>query len=429
MSSLTDLLPQQSATVQAIEAAWKKRGDSQPKRGYLGGSAIGHHCERYLWYSFRDCCKPEFSGRLYRLFDRGHREEPAFVEDLKAIGCEVYEVNPESGEQFEVVGCGGHFKGHADGVALGVPEAPKTWHLLEMKTSNSRDFKKLVKEGVEVAKPVHYAQIQVYMHMMKLTRALYLVVCKETDELYSERIRHDPAKGKALIEKAERIISSSKPPERCADRPDSFACKFCDAHALCWGQGEAAVPVPALSCRQCCHATPSANGQWTCSIGRNFGTPCERHLMLPGLIHGEQQVEALRNPDGADVIEITDEEGKTVWRHGPDGNAGQYTSHDLMTLPRILVSMPWPKPIKTDGVVTIDLKARYSGEECKRVALCKAEELPETWRKLYNGVMPTPQATAKTEQWSAAEFDGGRCAFVWSDGSAEIREDTNFAPF
>ena len=75
-----------SLTVQAIVDHYKKKGDSEPLRKYLGASIIGHECDRYLWYLFRQCVIREFKGRLYRLFDTGHRSESRFSDDLRAIG-------------------------------------------------------------------------------------------------------------------------------------------------------------------------------------------------------------------------------------------------------------------------------------------------------------------------------------------------------
>ena len=118
MTNLSDILPSQSETVQAIKAYWKTRGDSEPARGYLGASSIGIECSRELWYSFRKCSEPSFDGRMYRLFNRGHKEEARFVEELRGIGCEVHEFD-ENGNQFKVIACDGHFLGHTDGAVLG----------------------------------------------------------------------------------------------------------------------------------------------------------------------------------------------------------------------------------------------------------------------------------------------------------------------
>ena len=91
MPDIKKFLPTDSKTVTAIYEAYKKTGDSESSRGYLGASSIGHSCERYLWYQFRGCCRPEFSGRMYRLFGTGDLEEARFVKDLRDIGCELHD--------------------------------------------------------------------------------------------------------------------------------------------------------------------------------------------------------------------------------------------------------------------------------------------------------------------------------------------------
>src|SRR6185369_15095725 len=75
----------------------------------------------------------------------------------------------------------GHFGGTPDGIIRGIPEAPATWHILELKTSNDSRWTELSKKGVELACPEHYAQMQVYMVGAKLDRALYLAVNKDDD--------------------------------------------------------------------------------------------------------------------------------------------------------------------------------------------------------------------------------------------------------
>jgi hypothetical protein len=302
------------------------RAEAKP-RDYLGGSAIGRKCKRQLWYDFRKAKIAEFPGRLLRLFETGHREEDRMIEDLKAIGLEVYGVNPETGEQFEVEAFGGHFAGHLDGLVRGVPDAPKQWHLFEAKTSNSKGFRKLSyhkcddcnryvepanaggcprcscdeiepPQGVKKAKPVHYAQMQVYMGLAPKfwdqwgldgeppKAALYMVHCKEDDRLYLERVHFDQAVFEELGHKAKEIIESEGPPDKIAFTEDYYLCRWCDFSDICHGQA-----VPRLDCRTCIHSTPAMEGQgWVCDReGR--GTPlgghyegCPHHLYLPPLL-------------------------------------------------------------------------------------------------------------------------------------------------
>ena len=93
MSDISQHLPEESKTVAAIYAYYKKVGDTGHMSQTLPVSLLGHPCERYLWYCFRQCCKPEFDGRMYRLFETGNLEEARFVKDLQAIGCTVYDID------------------------------------------------------------------------------------------------------------------------------------------------------------------------------------------------------------------------------------------------------------------------------------------------------------------------------------------------
>lgn len=67
----------------------------QGVRRYIGGSSLGHPCDRNNWYGFHWSSPPErFEARMLRLFDRGHREEERLIECLRLIGCEVEEHDP-----------------------------------------------------------------------------------------------------------------------------------------------------------------------------------------------------------------------------------------------------------------------------------------------------------------------------------------------
>ena len=156
-----------------------------------GASIIGKSCARALWYDFRWVTPSRFSGRLLRLFETGQLEEDRIVRNLRATGATVLELDPETGRQFRVEAHGGHFGGSLDGVAIGLLEAPKTWHVLEFKTHGVKSFADLTAKGVVLAKPQHAAQMQIYMHLTGITRALYMAVCKNTDALHIERVEAD----------------------------------------------------------------------------------------------------------------------------------------------------------------------------------------------------------------------------------------------
>lgn len=280
-----------SATREAIFAAYEADA-GEGFRAHLGASVIGKDCERALWYDFRWVTRPRHSGRVLRLFETGQLEEARLVRNLRRIGATVLEVDPETGRQFQVSAHGGHFGGSLDGVAVGLPEAPKTWHVLEFKTHSNKSFQDLVTKQVQQSKPQHYAQMQIYLHLMGLTRALYLAVAKDTDDVYAERVYADAEYAQRLLAKAARVIFTDRAPPRISDDPTWFQCRYCDHAALCHGgiHGEAMAEV---HCRSCLHASP-IDGGWHCAEQQKPLTyadqraGCGRHLFLPDLVPGEQ---------------------------------------------------------------------------------------------------------------------------------------------
>lgn len=337
MGNLTKYKAETSKTVAAIYDWHKRRGDAEKPRKYLGASIAGHECDRYLWFSFRQCFKPNFDGRMYRLFETGQLEEARFIAELRKIGCEVVD-RDEDGEQIGIEDIGGHFRGHLDGVGHNIPEAPETWHVLEFKTfggseNETKDFEKVKSMGVKIGKPVHYAQFQIYMGKTELTRTLYLCKKKATDELYSERIKYDKDFYKSIMARMRRIIESIELPDRCSKRSDDYRCGYCDARDICWGCESPCVPLPSITCRTCCHATPETDmdgGTWTCNksgkkeVLDDTDNPCEYHLLIPGLVVGCEPVDA-----GDDWIEFENPDGQR-WRHGI-GDPTYSTTQDLTT--------------------------------------------------------------------------------------------------
>lgn len=303
-------------TVNAIYAAYEAEREDH-RRGHLGASLIGKECDRALWYDFRWISTPQFDGRMLRLFQTGHMAEARFVADLRRIGVTVHEADPETGIQFRVADSGGHFSGSMDGVALGVPEAPKTWHVCEFKTHNAKSFDKLKKDGVQKAKPQHYAQMQVYMHLTGMTRALYLAVCKDNDELYGERVEHDEAEAVKLIARARRIVGAVRPPERISSDPAWYLCRFCDHRPACH-----AGALPDVSCRTCAWSTPVEDGTWACDKHKKTlsqdeqKAACAAHRYIPDLVPGVQ-VDAAED---ASWISYAMHDGST-WTDGRDVKA------------------------------------------------------------------------------------------------------------
>jgi hypothetical protein len=316
---------------EAIYAAYeaRERGENRP---HLGASRIGIACERAIWYGFRHALRPRFPGRVLRLFQTGHLEEPRMIEDLRSIGADVFEVDPDTGRQWQVSMWGGHFGGSADGLARGVPGmAPDELVLLEFKT-HAKSFASLDNpNGVRGSKkPDHYAQMQVYMHLLPVAprRALYMAKDKATDELYCEVIEYDQPFARSMVDRAERVIFGDRPPARISENPAWWQCTYCDYREVCHGQD-----IADENCRTCAASRPLRDGSWECTLGRRIGKACEQWLPLPGMTPGEVTDHTDDWTEGKAWLVFTSRSGAR-YRMGVDG----------VTHAEARAVMPWAAP-------------------------------------------------------------------------------------
>jgi hypothetical protein len=249
---------------------------AQEPRTHLGASVIADDCNAKIWGGFRWLKQEQFSGRMNRLFDRGHLEESRFVRYLKAMGFEIKEFD-ENGEQFGLKGCNGHFGGSLDGMA----KAPTRYELptdlvllLEFKTHGENSFTKLAGkkphytsnetrtggEGMRNSKPMHYGQMCAYGRAYSLNYGLYVAVDKDTDEWFFDIIPLDWNYADDLFRKADGIIRAQEQPQKISMTETFFKCKMCHLSGICF-RGE----LPEKNCRSCVWAKPIEDGQWKCT--------------------------------------------------------------------------------------------------------------------------------------------------------------------
>jgi hypothetical protein len=321
-------------TLEAVDAAIEARGNAEPERPYLGMSEVGRECGRALWYGFRWCSPKAFDAAALKRFEDGHLGESLQAARLRLVaGITLYTEDPRTpGHQFGFQDLGGHFRGHMDGVILGLLQSVKTWHVWENKQVGDDKQRKLLKDkatkgekaALESWDPIYYAQAQLYMHYSGLTR--HYLTCASAGGRNTVSVRTDavPQAAQALIEKARRIITASEPLTRLSERPDWYQCKWCDHRAVCH---EGAVPQ--ATCRTCAHATPEldGDGRWSCAwfscdlsvdVQRQGGE-CPAHVFIPALLSGWQVLDA---DPAAGWVDYRMPNGRQV-RNGPGGWASR----------------------------------------------------------------------------------------------------------
>lgn len=282
---MTAIPPPAQPTVDAI---WRAREAAAAERaeyltGGISASMVGNECDRALFYELRWVSEPEqFSGRILRIFERGDIEEQRVYADLRAAGVEI-------DEQAEFTAVQGFLRGRADGIATGILEAPKTRHVLEIKSAKASDWRSVQKHGLAKAKPLHWHQLHTGMSCLGIDRGFYIMVNKDTEEILTERISLDPEVAARTEARVARIVDAHDAPGRLNDDPEAFGCRFCKHKAVCH-EAKAAR----RTCRSCLHFSFTRDGLGHCE---RFDRPmrrerqaegCPAHLYLPSLVNGEQ---------------------------------------------------------------------------------------------------------------------------------------------
>lgn len=264
------VLPALSARIDAAIAETQDASAKQEhkqSRGHLGASIIGRECLREIWYSWRGVTDVQFDGRILRLFNRGHEEEHRMVRWITRIGGKVQTLDPQTGQQLRFTGYKGHFAGSADGIITGLQGlehlglTTDSRLLAEFKTHGLKSYDILEAQGVQVAKPEHYAQTQIYTYELDCDAGIYIGVCKNTDRLHIELLPKDVAAYSTASNRARYIVDHAGIPPRVAHASaSSFKCKFCDHRLPC----HFGVPF-VKSCRTCSFVSPVDGGRWLCN--------------------------------------------------------------------------------------------------------------------------------------------------------------------
>lgn len=301
-----------------LEAA-SKRELAEPRRSHLGASEIGAKCAREIWGKFRWVLDVPWRGDQLRLLDRGSNEEVRVHRWLTAMNIEIrpwaerllYHAGSDSfytqdwddpisdddvvdvslmphmvtlfkmqmGElkQWGFTDHEGHFAGSNDGKIKDLTRwfpLAKGWGLLECKTAGQKAFDEMLKQAVQQSKPEHYIQMQEYMKYMDLPWALYVMVCKNNDQIYVEFVTRKIEVGDAYSHRAGQVISAQLPPPRISSDPSFFGCRFCDIKRLCH-YGEEVEK----NCRSCQFASPGPDKTWVCGLHRK---PIPAHFIPKG---------------------------------------------------------------------------------------------------------------------------------------------------
>jgi hypothetical protein len=224
-----------------IDPALQFENSAQTPRAYLGASRLGAPCERQLQYEYvKAPVDPDkgFSGRILRIFERGHRTEDMAIRWLRLAGFTL-KTEDANANQFGFSVAGGRLRGHVDGVLLAGPDGFAYPALWENKCLGAKSWRDVQKKGLAASKPVYAAQMAVYQSYLELHQhpALFTAVNADTMEIYAELVPFDAGLAQRMSDRGALVIRATEADEllpRSFTDPTHFECKFCSWSERCW---------------------------------------------------------------------------------------------------------------------------------------------------------------------------------------------------
>lgn len=234
-------IPQRKySTIREFKRIIVENSSKEKRRNYIGASSIGDKCSRKIWYNYNGYDKEPSNWIGLLAAEDGHATEDLISKRLRLIPSVELYTHDENGCQFGFDL--GFFKGHYDGVIRGILEAPKTWHIYEVKTKEEKFINKLEKlineygekKALEKWNYTYYCQAVLYMYMENLTRHFMIISKPGGRDAISLRTESNNKLAQSLIEKATRIYKSKLEPERAYHSKDYFECSWCNFRNECW---------------------------------------------------------------------------------------------------------------------------------------------------------------------------------------------------
>ena len=234
----------------SVEAAAEFTDDTFD-RAYIGGSSIGHACERSIALRLRAFPKDKRTPSSQRILGTGHLFEQELVKILRRTiaskggkDFKLTHVGKSIKDQLEVTH-GNFVRAYGDGVI----ERKSTGErgLVEFKTANDSSFNSTVRLGVRYAHPEYYDQMQLIMGKAKMGRCLFIMINKNNSKLHAETVYYDDVIYHYLLARAEYIGHGHD--EKVANHPGDFRCALCDYKQACWF--DAPIQVEERVCGHC----------------------------------------------------------------------------------------------------------------------------------------------------------------------------------
>lgn len=223
-----------------IDAAFRAKREAEPKREYVGASAIGDECLRKLQLGYLQVpVDREPAGNMLRIWETGHVFEREIANWLQMAGFDVEVVDPETKKQFGFSVLDEEGQGHFDGICRGGPIPLAYPFMWECKALNRKNWNDVKKRSVPISKPVYAGQIAIGQGYLNLLNpAMFTALNKDTSELHHELVPFDQPLAQQMSDKMAMIIQSTEQQvllPRAYSTKEHFYCQhLCGFTDKCW---------------------------------------------------------------------------------------------------------------------------------------------------------------------------------------------------
>lgn len=224
-----------------IDAGLLAKRAKQPRREYVGASAIGHECERSIQFEYAGAAREsDFGPETLRRFDSGHMGEELARAWFIDAGFQLTQRNQRTGERFRWTQLDDQVSGEPDGVFISGPPVISYPSMWEHKYVGSKTFRDIQKNGLKKARHGYWMQCQINMAYLGLTEhpTVFTVTCGDDGSQIHLLIEFDAEGAQMTSDKAVRIVRATQAgdllPRPFKDKT-YFICKGCFFAQRCWG--------------------------------------------------------------------------------------------------------------------------------------------------------------------------------------------------